>query len=267
MRLSQAKENFRQLTKIFFQTAEVCFTNQSRMAKPSVPLITIATGPVHRSLFSSNENIAGATVASYPARVNVTVDLFTHGKEVVDDETGKVIGYEDSAVDDMLSFVDFLSSSYTVDWCRNKDMAVQLDGDVQNLTGIVNDTNYEYRSRISLWLFYTHRAIGYSAALKEDSVTFPRVEKDEEGNDKVVYGPEPPLPDTSSTGESNKDNYDVTVSVPSEEDPNVHYDVTYGPIFEPIPLDTTAGGGGSEELVNAETGYFTEVEIKEEEDL
>ena len=267
MRLEQARETFRELTKIFFQTAEVCFTNQSRIAKGSIPLITIGTGPVHRSTFSSNEDIDGVTISSYPARVSVTVDLFTNGKEVVDEESGEVVAYEDSAVDDLLSFVDFLNSSYTVNWCREKDISILIDGDVQNMTGIVNDTNYEYRARVALFLNYTHRAIGYAAAVKEDSIQFPHKAKDEAGKDTVVYTPEPPDPSSSSTGQGNEDDYTVTIPVQSKEDPDVYYDVTYGPIFTPIPLDTTAGGGGSEELVNAETGYFTEAEIKEEEDL
>lgn len=206
MRVSKVKELFRTLTAKYFAGAEVTFTRQSRVAKPQLPLVTITQGNVRRPLSPVYEEENGFDVGNYTSRISLTVDLFTHGQAVVDDETGEPIAYEDTAVDDMLWFVDFLGSQYTIDWCHRNDVAILVDGDVRDLTGIINDDNYEYRSQITVMMYFTQKAVGYTATLLEESIA-------------------------SGT-----------------------------PIYR-----QTSSGGGTKELSEKESGYFTEAEIKEEE--
>ena len=48
MRVGQAKELFRALTKQYFGGANVVFANQSRTAKQKEPLVVLTPGNVHR---------------------------------------------------------------------------------------------------------------------------------------------------------------------------------------------------------------------------
>lgn len=239
MRVTEARELFRQLTAKYFAGATVTFSNQSRAAKPRVPLVTITPGPVRRPTSANYCLTDDEVVGHYLSRISFQVDLFTHGSPIVDEETGQTVAYENTAMDDMLSFADFLNSDYTVRWCHVKDVSILIDGDVQDLTGVVNDTNYEYRARMSVLLYFTQKTVGPAAVLAESSVQYP----DDEGN----YTPEPPLETESPT------NGYKTEAVKKEE----------AAIVEPT-FEETSSGGGTEELAKERTGYFTEVEIKEE---
>ena len=74
-------------------------------------------------------------------------------------------------MDDMLSFADFLNSDYAIRWCHVNDVSILIDGDVQDLTGVVNDTNYEYRARMSVLFYFTQKTVGPTAVLKESSIS------------------------------------------------------------------------------------------------
>lgn len=239
MRATEARELFRQLTARYFAGATVTFSNQSRVAKPRVPLVTITPGIVRRPTAANYSMTDDEVVGHYLSRITFQVDLFTHGAPVVDDETGETVAYENTAMDDMLSFADFLNSDYAIRWCHVNDVSILIDGDVQDLTGVVNDTNYEYRARMSVLFYFTQKAVGPTAVLKESSIQYP----DGEGG----YTPETPLETESPT------NGYETGAMKKEE----------AAIVEP-EFEQTSSGGGTEELAKETTGYFTEVEIKEE---
>lgn len=237
MRVSQAKELFRSLTAQYFSGAEVIFSRQSRVAKPLIPLVSITPGNVQRPSNPNYEEVDGVLVGHYLSRITMQVDLFTHGLPVVDDETRTIVAYENTAMDDMLAFMDFLNSPYTVEWCHVHDVAIGFDGDPKDLTGLVNDDTYEYRSQLAVLFYFTQKAVGHSATLSEDSIQYPTGSGD--------FSTEEPADTESSSGSypGNKYNTDDIVV----------------PKFE-----QTSSGGGSDELAQTETGYFTEAEIKED---
>lgn len=239
----EARRLFRELVEEYFSEATVTLANQSRAAKPALALVTLSFGAVKRTLHPVKKVADGVEISSYPSRVTVQVDVFTHGAAVYHE--GELIGYEDSSTDDMSAFVDFLNSQYVLEWGQLHDVSVLVDGDIQCLTGVVNDNNYEYRSRITVQLYYTHRVTGRAAVLDEDSLLYPH--EDEEG--ETVYTPEEP-PETEST-----------VGGPTGNDADISDEktVVIEPHFEP-----TTSGGGSQKLADEETGYFTEAEITEE---
>ena len=173
MRVSQAKELFRSLTAQSFAGAEVAFSRQSRVAKPNVPLVSITPRNVTRPSMPNYEEVDGVLVGHYLSRIPMQVDLFTHGLPVVDDETGVAVAYENTAMDDMLAFMDFLNSPYTVEWCHAHDVAIEFDGDPKDLTGLVNDDTYEYRSQLAVLFYFTQKAVGHTATLSEDSIQYP----------------------------------------------------------------------------------------------
>lgn len=245
MRVSQAKELFRQLTKTYFAGATVTFTRQSRAAKADLPLVTISPGNVKRPLHPTYKVQDGVQIGSYLSRISMTVDLFTNGTPVIDDETGETVAYENTATDDILAFADFLGSQHAIEWCNRNDVSVLIEGEAQDLTGLVNDNNYEFRSRLIVMFYFTQRTVGSTAVLSEESILYPTDEKDESG--KLIYTPKEPAPTTSSSG---------TYAGITE-------DVSEQPIIEPV-FKESPSGGGTQELADNGTGYFTEVEIKED---
>ena len=244
MRVSRAKELFCSLTAQYFAGAEVTFTRQSRVAKPQTPLVTITPGNVKRPLAPVYKEVNGEMVGYYQSRISMQVDLFTNGLPVVNDETGQTVAYENTAMDDMLAFADFLNSQYAIEWCHSHDVAISFDGDAQDLTGLVNDNNYEFRSRLPVLFYFTQKAVGYAAVLDESSIQYSTGEVD---------------PDTGAPTYTEKEPEDTESSSGQFNGAGQNADDIIVPKFE-----QNSSGGGSEELAQQKTGYFTEVEIKED---
>lgn len=252
MRVEQAKSMFQALTQSYFAQANVVFANQSRTPMQHIPLVVLTPGTVHRQPSPSYENIGGELIGNYLSRLSVTVDLFTNGSPVKDETTGEVLAYADSAEDDLLAFVDFLGSDYVIDWSHKNDVSVLIEGDVQSLTALVNDTTYQYRARVTVLFFFTHRTVERAAVLLESSIKYPVGHFDPETGEFVqdidpktgepVYTTEPPQETESQTGDWPK-------------------------IGEPVirpEFSASDSGGGTKELADEKTGYFTEAEVKEE---
>lgn len=227
MTVAELKRLLKELTELYFTGATVTYTKQSFAVKPTKPLVTITLGSVDRPLNPPMKVIDGRPVALYPATMPVQIDLFTQGRQT---EIGP--GYtpivEDTAEDDMLGFASFLNSEYVIQWCHRHDLALVVPPTVQNLTGLINDTNYEFRSMLEISARFTMTAIGYTGTLSPDSVKH------------ITIGPDG-TPEEVSGGDIQAD--DVT---------------RLDPTIEPTP-----SGGGNEEMASEEGDYFTNVEIND----
>lgn len=214
-----------ELTSFYFKGATITFARQSGMSKQKKgkPLVVLTTGPVTRPVFPPTKIIDGRPVSFYPSSVTVQIDLFTLGekKELAN---GYTAAMENTAADDMMSFVNFLNSEMTVQYCRRKDISIIVPNTVQDLSDLISDTSYEYRAMIEVTVNFTSTAIGYSGTLSPDSVQHE--ELDEEGNH--VTG-----------GDIQAD--DVIA-------------------LEPV-VQETPSGGGNPEVVENEGDYFENVEI------
>lgn len=239
MRVNKVKELFHKLTEEYFSAATVVFANQSRQPKGDLPLVVISCGNVNRPQHITRDNVDGTLVGNYQSRLAVTVDLFTKGLPIIDENTGKTVAYADSALDDILAFADFIGSEYATEWCDAYDITISLDGDAQNLTGVVNNSSYEYRSRLSFFVYFTQKTIDSAAVASEESILYPT----ENGG----YTPEIPIPTTSTTGNYGSDEETAAENAVVEK-----------------MFTTTPSGGGNSELTDKEIGYFTEAEIREE---
>lgn len=222
MDIKGVREAMLELTKYYFQNATVIHGRQSHVAKQGKPLVTLYTGTVTRPLNPPTKIIDGRPVSFYPSSVPVQIDLFTVGqkKELAQGFTPVM---ENTAADDMLSFVGFLNSEFAVHFCRQRDIAIVVPNTVQDLTGLINDTAYEYRAMIEVIVYFTSVAIGYSGTLSIDSVKHV----DESG--EVVSGGDIQAEGATLTPE----------------------------------LVVTPSGGGNKEVLADEESYFTNVEINE----
>ena len=236
MRPSQAKEYFRKLVKSYFKKANVIYGRQSHAAKTDIPLVSLTVGNVKRTRDSCGYDIDGAPVYSYPSSLNITIDLFTHGAPIT--VKNEIVAYDNNAIDEMTAFADFLGSRHVVEWCNRYDMSISIDGDVMDLTGVINETAYEYRARLSVWLGFTQTSVGNAAILTEESIQYPTGIIDAETGEEQ-YAPHDP--EQSGTA---PDEY-AAVIIPQYDDSAV---------------------GGSSELSAEEAPYFEEVAITQEEE-
>lgn len=231
-----------ELTQFYFKNATVIHGRQNHIAKQGKPLVTLYTGVVTRPLNPPVEIIDGRPVSFYPSSVPIQIDLFTMGQK-------KELAYgftpvmENTAADDMLSFVNFLNSEYAVQYCHQKDIAIVVPNTVQDLTGLINDTSYEYRAMIEVTVYFTSMAVGYSGTLSESSIT---VKAGSSGGDKPT-GNKPAAGGSDWIG-----SIDMSPSGKGDE-----YELT------PEVVETPSGGGNEEVLEN-EQDYFTNVEINKQ---
>lgn len=264
MRVSEVNRLFRELTEEFFASANVVFANQSRTAKSKIPLVTIRPGNVKRPHSPSYMMLDGVSVGYYQSRISFTVDLFTHGSPVYKGDT--IVAYENTALDDMLSYADFINSEHTVEWCRDKDVSILIEGDAQDLTGIVNDNNYEFRSRLTVLFYFTQKAVGSAAVWAEDSIQYPVFETVPETGE-IVIEPETGKPVIKIDPVTKEPLYTTKEPVPVVDTTGDYKDVSEtireSVVIKPKPISTSVGEVKTG-LVAEDTGYFNNVEIEEE---
>lgn len=246
MIFSKAKEMFRELTKRYFAGARVIYSEQSRVSKSNMPLVVLTFRDPERQLMPNIRHIDGHDVKSFNTRVYVDVDLFTHGKPEY--ENGQIIGYSNSAQEDMLAFVDYLYSEKIAEICQINNVSIMAEKSVKNMSGFLTETVYEYRSRITVTLDFIHSMIEMNGVLSECSIEYPTGRFDEETGEEIFTSEEPVETD-STTGIFSlayKDKFKRARVVPKFD-------------------GSTSSGGGSEELASEKIGYYTEVLITEEE--
>ena len=232
MTLSELKVALRQLTKLYFNRAEVTFTKQSFRAKPTGSLVTLSMAPVSRPMNPPVKIIDGRPVAFYPASTSIQIDLFTNGAQE-EVEQGFTPIAENTAEDDMLAFASFLNSEYVVQWCHERDIAIVVPPTVQDLTGLIHDSNFQFRAMMEIMVYFTMTAIGYSGTLEAGSVKHSGTTVDPETGEEKPYEYE--------GGDIQAD--DVSELVPA--------------------IKPTPSGGGNEDMAADEGGYFSNVEIND----
>lgn len=169
MKVSEVKEEIRRLAELYFTGAAVTFMRQSFIAKPMKPLVTLSPGAVSRASSPPVKVVDGRPVSFSPASVPIQIDLFTPGRWK-EPGPGMMPAAENTAEDDLLGFADFLNSEFVTQWCHERDIAILLPDTVQDLTGLLNDTNYEYRAMLEITVYFTMPAIGYTGTLAAESV-------------------------------------------------------------------------------------------------
>lgn len=243
MTVRETKRHIENITKKYFTGAVVGFSNQSANVKRTSPYVCITPGSPTRDQFPVQRMVNDRMVSYYQTRLPLQIDLYTNGAEGSPGTDGFVT-MEDTAVDDLTDFVDYLESLYVTHWCDRINASITVNGPVQQLTGLVTDTDYQFRAMVELVFCYVHKAVGYTGIQGESSIVYPG----EPGGPNVPG--DPGTPGGENTGDGSEPGY---ISPDDSED-----GVTIEPVYEP-----TSSGGRSKELVeDAETGYFTEVEIK-----
>lgn len=247
MTVREAKRHIENITKKYFTGAVVGFSGQSANVKSKSPYVCITPGSPTRDQFPVQRMVNDRMVSYYQTKLPLQIDLYTNGAEGSPGPDGFVT-MEDTAVDDMTDFVDYLESPYVIHWCDRINATIVVNGPVQQLTGLVTDTDYQFRAMVELVFCYVHKAVGYTGIQGESSIVYPG-EPDTPGEPGTPVEPGTPGA-AGNTGDGSEPGY---ITPDDAED-----GVEIKPVYEP-----TSSGGRSKALVEeTETGYFTEVEIK-----
>lgn len=182
--------------------------------KPLAPLVVLRPGTVTRAAQPVTQMINGIVFSAYPSELPLQIDLFTKGN-TVDTTEGPYV--ENTATSDLLDFINYLDSPATIEWSNRNDISVSLMSGVQDLSEVINDSQWQYRAMVEIRLAFTGWAAEYSGVLSEANIIF--------GDDGVPVG-------------INREAW-----------------------------QQTASGGGTDELADAQTGFFDETPIRIEEEF
>lgn len=140
MSMSKIEGHIYELVAEFFAGATVLWAEQMN-TKPKVPYITLKTGAINKSFFPVSGDEPGTSF--FICSTILEVNLFTPGRRR---EGAGLTNYENTAVSDMMDFVLYLESEAVLDKLAGYDLDIQLMPPVRDLTELLNDSRYRYRS-------------------------------------------------------------------------------------------------------------------------
>jgi hypothetical protein len=169
--ITTLKAKLYEITAQYFQGANVVW-GRTKKVKPRPALVILSTGPVNRPLQPIMEAIDGVPCGFYPSTVTWDVNLFTNGKPVPAGQA-MTVPYDNTVVNDLLDFVNYINSPYVTDWCTNNDISIMDSGEIRDLTELINDTSWSYRGLVVFNVDFTQAAIGAAGILTEDGIWEP----------------------------------------------------------------------------------------------
>ena len=281
MMQSELKKKLEALISEYFGGATVTW-GKTKGVSPNVPQVVLIMGGISRHYHPINQSVGGVTVNSYPSRTTLQVDLYTKG-EATNTAPGMMAAYENTAVNDITDFLNFINSEYVGDWCEINDVSI-LCNHVNDLTELINDTTWDYRAMVEMEIGFMQSAVGSTGIMYEDGV--PHYEN---GNPK--YDRETGMP----LYENGRPMYDLD-GMPLFDNGQPMYDAEGRPLdrhgnllpdgvpvqLPPLPppvvddhgdpiipeSQPTSSGGRTPALAGSSTGWFEKVDdpelIKEE---
>lgn len=236
MTQSELKQKLYDLASSYFGGATVVW-GRVKLVRPQSPLIALTMGSIIRPYQPITQTVNGVPINCYPSKTTVQVDLFTKGARSAN-ENDLTAAMENTAINDLTDFVNFLNSAYVDDWSWIHDVSI-LANTVQDLTQIINDASWDYRAMVELEIGFTQTAVGYSGTMYENGMPYY-----ENGNPK----------------------YD-SEGYPLDENGHKLVDEDGNPLPPgALPYEPTTSGGGAQELADQSTGWFEQVETIYEEE-
>ena len=158
MTISELKDALYDIVKGYFAKADVAWSEQNSV-KSVNPFIRLKLGSIKRPLHFINETQNNAPSGHIASTTMLTVDLFTHGKKTTL-EDGCVI-YENTALDDMADFVNYLMSPYADDQYERLNISLRPEGDIKDASAVV-DNDYSYRAMQEFVVSFVQETKGYA---------------------------------------------------------------------------------------------------------
>ena len=164
MKVRELKNILYDIVQGYFDRAEVAWSEQNGV-KSTSPFIRLKLGSIKRASYFINQVDNNAPCGYICSTTMLTVDLFTHGEEIVDEE-GYAI-YENSALDDMADFLNYLQSPYIDEKCETLNISIRPEGDIKD-TSAVLDNDYSYRAMQEFVVSFVQETRGYAGISREN---------------------------------------------------------------------------------------------------
>jgi hypothetical protein len=165
MTINDLKEKLYERVSAYWAGATAVWGATNKV-KPNAPLVMLRLGAVTRATQPITQMINGIVFSAYPSETTLQVDLFTKGR------LSEAQYAENTAASDLLDFVNFLDSPASVEWSDAHDIAVSLLNGVQELSEIINDSQWQYRAMCELAVSFTQWSAEYNGVLGEESIAF-----------------------------------------------------------------------------------------------
>ena len=169
MTQSELKQKLTTLVEEYFGAATVSW-GMTRTVSSHVPQIVLSMGTLQRHYHPITRSVNGVPINAYPSQATLQVDLYTMGVKTKD-IPGVKSAYDNTAVNDMTDFVNFLGSAYVDNWTGQNDLSI-LVSEVRDLTALINDTTWDYRAMIEIEVGFTQSAVGYTGIMWENGVAY-----------------------------------------------------------------------------------------------
>ena len=238
MTQSELKQKLYDLVSEYFRSAAVIW-GKVKTVNPSVPLIVLNFGAVNRHYLPLTQNVNGVLVNGYPSRTTLQIDLYTKGA-AINTSPGVTAAYENTAVNDLTDFLNFINSAFVDDWSELNDISISGKS-VNDLTELINGTTWDYRAMIELEIGFTQTAVGHTGTMHESGVPFHR-------NGCPKYNEEGYALDETGTQILDEDENPIQLPLDDEGKP----------IMPEVII--TPSGGRTQVLANLYTGWFERVD-------
>jgi hypothetical protein len=169
MTINNLKQILYERFTLYWQGAEVAWGNTDKV-EPELPLVLMRPGIVTRSSQPVTKMKNGIVFNAYPSEVSVQIDLFTQGKAV--SIPGKDNHYENTALNDLIDFINYLDSVSALEWSDENDISISLLNGAQDLSEVVNDSQWQYRAMAEINVSFTQWTAEYNGILSETSIIF-----------------------------------------------------------------------------------------------
>lgn len=180
MNMVDLKDALYDLVAEFYQGASVIWTEQTSV-KPPYPYITLKTNGMQKTSFPVSDDNGGR---AYPSSTMLELNLYTKGMAVQtgDMQTNNTIN---TAVPDLADFVLYLESDEIVDTLADKNISVELQGQIRDLSELQNDKSYRYRSFAEFTVSFMLNATGAYGISSMD----PKINSSGGGNEEKADMP------------------------------------------------------------------------------
>jgi len=216
LNVSQLQTTLYKWVKTYWDGATVAWGATNKV-KPQSPLVIIQLGTVTRSIQPITQAINGIVFSAYPSEVPLQVDLFTRGGAV---ETDDGEYYDNTSTTDMLDFLNFIDSVATIEWSNINDISISLLSGVQDLSQVINDSQWQYRAMVELNVSFTQWSAEHNGVLGEASIIF--------GEDGLPTGVDSTKWQQTPSGGGSQKLADEETGFFEEIQPKIEEEITHG---------------------------------------
>ena len=164
MTVEELRDNLFEIIQGYFAGATVRWGEQNS-ARPTTPFIRLKLNSLRRPQHSIRQVENDVPRGYFESTITLTVELFTHGRQIVDEDGDSY--FVNTAVDDMVDFVNYMTSFHADDVYDLLDISVRPEGDVLD-TSAVLDSDYEYRAMQEFIVSFIQETDGYAGIAKNN---------------------------------------------------------------------------------------------------